>query len=140
MRCPKERGRAILGTPTAIRTAFDKDAHHLHVRVQSSTHERGVPRFIAPLHCSLLEQLLHLRSVAVTDGVEERFVEAVLVGPISSRSVLQTGGRRCRESPNGDEHENKNEEEDDTESEMKNDLFLRRWHYIDTRLSQHDIS
>jgi hypothetical protein len=82
--CPKERGRAILATRLDFRTAFDKDAHHLHVRVQSGTHESGVPRFIARVCIrSLLKQVLHLRSVAVADGVKENLVGDALIEPIS---------------------------------------------------------
>jgi hypothetical protein len=82
--CPKERGRAILASHLDFRTTFDKDAHHLHVRVQSGAHERGVPRFIARVGIrSLVEQVLHLRCVAVVDGVKESLVEDALIGPIS---------------------------------------------------------
>jgi hypothetical protein len=43
---PKERSRGIPTSHMDFRTAFDKEAHHLHVRVQSGTHEGGVTRFI----------------------------------------------------------------------------------------------
>jgi hypothetical protein len=87
-----------------FRAAFNKDAHHLDVRVQSGTHERGVTRFIARVGIrSLLEQVLHLRSVAVADGVKEGLVEDALVGPISRHGHgMRTGWSRCSESPNAD--------------------------------------
>jgi hypothetical protein len=44
---PQERGRAILASRLDFRTAFEQDAHHLPIRVQGRTHERGVTRFVA---------------------------------------------------------------------------------------------
>jgi hypothetical protein len=76
-----------------VRATSDEDAHHLHVRVQSGTHERGVTRFIAGVGIRpLLEQVLHLRCVAVADGVQESLVEGAPVGPISRRGRgMRTG-------------------------------------------------
>ena len=101
---PKERGRAILAKPADFRTAFDKDAHHLHVRVESGPHERGVTRFIACVGIrSLLKQVLHLRSVAVANGIKETLVEDALVGPISRRwRSMRTDRGECSESPDAD--------------------------------------
>jgi hypothetical protein len=81
---PKEKGSGIPASHMDFRTAFDKDAHHLHVRVQSGTHERGVTRFIASVGIrSLLKQVPHLRCVAIADGVKENLVEDTPVRPIS---------------------------------------------------------
>jgi hypothetical protein len=94
-----------------IRTAFDKDAHHLHVRVQGGTHERGVTRFIARVCIrSPSKQVPHLRCVAGADGVKERLVEGALVGPIfRPRRVMRAGRSRSGESPSGDQRDNENE-------------------------------
>jgi len=94
-----------------FRTAFDKDAHHLHVRVQSGTHERRVTGFIARVGIrSLLEQVLHLRSVAVANGIKETLIYDALVGPISRHGRSMRSDRsECSESPNADQRDNENE-------------------------------
>jgi hypothetical protein len=119
----KKRSCAILAPCLDVRTAFDQVAHHVDIRVQSSTHERGVPPFIARVGIrSLLEQLLHLRCVAVADGGKEVLVEGVLDGPISRpRRGMRTG-----------ERDNENEEESDTKTHAKHDPTADRRPHFNT--------
>src|SRR5262249_46800794 len=96
---PKEEGRGIRTTHMDFRTALDKEAHHLQVRVHRGTHESSFTRFIPRVRIrSLLEQMLHLRSVAVADGVKECLVQDALIWP----RFRHGRGMRSIECPNGE--------------------------------------
>ena len=88
-----------------------KHAHHLYVSEERGTHERGITRFIARVGIrSLVEQILHLRSIAVANCVKKTLVEGAPFRPISRLGRgIWTRWIECGIGPNADEPDDENE-------------------------------